>query len=252
MSSPKVRGTMPRVEAPETQGSPDARERARVLPPGGRARRPDRRQEAGSQPDGRAAPGVRTQGSAREVGKEVGQVKKLDLAREREIRQLIWVADDYLARASAARSENGKVGDEAAAFTSEVPPDAKTAHRVRLSSDMTSAAIRLGTVEEVLAGSGHPRPGYLECDRYFGRKKRPPGSSFPGPAWLHLMLRNNASHEEPPADPKTDLARRREERQAFVVGLTFVETYATLEKIAAELREHLRQKHGLVCPTTAR
>jgi hypothetical protein len=65
---------------------------------------------------------------------------------------------------------------------------------------LSSAAIRLASIEEVLKDANVQNDSYRQCRDYFNGRDGDaddPRGSTPS-EWLHVMLRDNAAHEEPP------------------------------------------------------
>ena len=171
----------------------------------------------------------------------------LDPKRKREIRQLMFVAERYLSLSEPARHQaSRKLGDTAAHFESGATPSGEIQQLTFLAADLSSAGIRLATIDEILYRADSDRPGYKTCVRYFSWKDLPEGSALPNDAeWLHVMLRDSIGHDEPPQGRTTSLATRRGERQDLIEGLSFARAYETLKSIAVKLRSHLEEEHHI-------
>lgn len=170
----------------------------------------------------------------------------------REIRQLMFVAEWYLSQAEPARLETvRKLGDTAAEFMPGTMPSSEGQRLTFLAASLSSAAIRLATIDDVLRRDPihDPRPAYVECVGYFGWTSPDPAWTFPScTEWLHVMLRDAIAHSEPPQDTgeNAQQAERRSERQSLIQQLRFSEAYEVLLAIAERLRNDLTQKYEVV------
>jgi hypothetical protein len=168
----------------------------------------------------------------------------LSAKQQREIRQLMYVARHYLRCASPAKKESlWKLGDTAPDFRSGLPPSRKTRRLALLGAHLSSAAIRLATVEKVLYKAKAPTGAYKACEAYYYDLS---GSQFPAPSdCLHIFLRDSIGHAEPPEISTSTHEPRWEERQKYIEALPFPDAYTFLEGIDRRLREHLTRRHKI-------
>jgi hypothetical protein len=128
----------------------------------------------------------------------------------------------------------------------------KTRQLTIVSADLSSAAIRLASIDDVLRTAGVSRGTYNACRAYFkgGGKLSDAAGKLRFDEWFHVMLRDGAAHEEPPLTPKaTDTkSMRRRTRQTYIEKTTFAEAYARIQKIANDLFTELRTRHNIVPP----
>lgn len=175
-------------------------------------------------------------------------------AHRRQIAQFILIADSYI---SLANNAAGLTGETFGMTKLEFMPPASLSARARdlclLSAHLSSAAIRLASIDEVLKWANEGRATYKECREYFSIGARSTGVDSRGEScseWLHVMLRDNAAHEEPVAGDSSTIARARwNARQRLVERLTFSEVYAQLKVISAQLRAHLGSTFAMSLPT---
>ena len=163
---------------------------------------------------------------------------------QREIRQLMYVARHYLRCASQAKRERLQtLGDTASDFRSGILPSQKTRRLALLGAHLSSAAVRLATVEKILYKAKVPTDAYKVVEAYFYDLS---GSEFPAPSeCLHILLRDSIAHQEPPEGSGCTKPQRWEERQRSIERLSFPDAYKFLEGIDRRLREHLTEKHKL-------
>jgi len=172
-------------------------------------------------------------------------------AHKRQLSKFALIADGYLGLATASAQISETFGMTKAAFlpSSSVTDDVRKL--AMLSAHLSSAAIRLASIDEVLKWAGFSRTTYHECRNYFGKRPSTTTVDLRGEScseWLHVMLRDNAAHEEPPLMHPDLEQQRRRGRQNCIEGLTFAEVYAKLQQIATEIRDHLRAQHSLIVP----
>src|SRR5215470_14998392 len=132
------------------------------------------------------------------------------------------IAEEYLKLASPAQ---GEVTETLGMTKESFMPGAAVTENIReltiVGAHLSSAAIRLASIEDVLRESGNAAPSYSECRAYYGGAERlgekqldddPRGQGCS--EWFHVMLRDNAAHKEPPRDhADTRTQRRRQQRQ---------------------------------------
>lgn len=170
----------------------------------------------------------------------------------RQIAQFMLIAQHYLSLAAPA----GKEGVETLGMTKhDFMPGAPINERTRglaiIGAHISSAAIRLASVEEILTSANEPNLPYVECRAYF-RGEASPQDDDPRAStcseWFHVMLRDNAAHEEPPSAPTGRRAKRWRIRQNCLENTTFAQAYLRVCEIANSLRTLLTQEHGLSLP----
>ncbi len=172
---------------------------------------------------------------------------------KRQIAQFMLIAEHYLSLAAPAANEV----QETLGMTKHdfLPGAAITDNSVRLAiigAHISSAAIRLASVEEVLRNAGAANQYYVECRTYFsGRGKSQIGDPRASTCseWFHVMLRDNAAHEEPPLAPANPISQRRRARQTNLENTTFARAYSKVREIAESLRTLLEAKYRVVLPT---
>ncbi len=167
---------------------------------------------------------------------------------QRQIAQFLFIAQHYLQLAEPAERETretlGMTKDD---FLPGVPLTERTRHLIAIGAHLSSAAIRLASIEDVLDDANVPNGSYRRCREYFsggGPAADDPRGSTPS-EWLHVMLRDNAAHEEPPAAPTSTKERRRRARQDCLEAMTFAVAFVQVRTIANNLRNDLIETHGL-------
>lgn len=166
---------------------------------------------------------------------------------QRQIAQFMFVVEHYLALAASAQDETtetfGMAKDD---FMPGMPLTERREHLIRIGANLSSAAIRLTSIEDVLRDAGVANASYVACRRYFSNADGAGdvrGST--ASEWLHVMLRDNAAHEEPSQSPVSVIGQRRRARQDCLEAITFAEAFMRLRQIASSLREALEQTHGM-------
>jgi len=150
-------------------------------------------------------------------------------AHKRQLSQFALIADGYLRLASDSAQIFETFGMTKTAFLPSSSITEEVQKLAMLSAHLSSAAIRLASMEEVLKWAGFSRTTYDECRSYFGwhpsiRTADERGQSCS--EWLHIMLRDNAAHEEPPITHPDLEQQRRRSRQDCIERLTFAEVLA--------------------------
>jgi hypothetical protein len=167
----------------------------------------------------------------------------------RQIAQFLVIADYYLELAAPAAAMLQTMGDSKRRFmdpTRITPEDRALAI---IGAHLSSAAIRLASIEDVLDDAGVGDASYRECRGYFSGAARlanndPRASTCSD--WLHVMMRDNAGHAEPPTTSSNLRDVRRCERQDFLFGLSLSDAYARLCLIASAIRTRLAKNQGIV------
>jgi len=168
----------------------------------------------------------------------------LGVEEQREVRQLLFVARYYLRQASAAKKERlRRLGDTAADFKAGVRPTRKTRRLALVAAHLSSAAVRLATIEKVLSASRSPTDTYKACQAFYQKEVSdyPPATDC-----LHVLLRDSIGHAEPRA------GSRWRKRQDDIQELSFATAYDTLATIEGTLRGHLKTKHRITLPAIGR
>jgi hypothetical protein len=167
---------------------------------------------------------------------------------QRQIGQFMFIAEYYLRFAQPAERETtetlGMTKDD---FLPGVPLTANTCRLTPIGAHLSSAAIRLASIEEVLKDANVQNDSYRQCRDYFnghGEDADDPRGSTPS-EWLHVMLRDNAAHEEPPVAPTSKVGRRRRARQDCLEAMTFSVAFLQIQYIARALRSDLIGKHAM-------
>ncbi|SRR6266436_10332604 len=159
---------------------------------------------------------------------------------ERELRQLLFAARHYLRLASGAREERRwKMGDTASDFRRGIRPSRRSRRLTLLGAHLSSAAIRLATVEKVLSRAGSPTDAYRECGAFYRGKA---ASYPPTTECLHVLLRDSIGHEEPSAGSQWH------KRQDDIQVLSFADAHRALTTIEQTLRLYLKTEHGITLP----
>jgi hypothetical protein len=172
--------------------------------------------------------------------------------KKREAAQLLLVAREYLELGSPpAALRDIRMSANANAFTKKLVTNSEWSQTM-LGAHLTSAAVRLASIDAVLKKGGVGRATYIECLTYFSRN-RPTLPARDNRAqvcseWFHVMLRDAIAHEEPqPSDPD-EAQSRYETRQNLIEETTFGAAYAQLRQTADELAVRLRA-HRIVLPS---
>jgi hypothetical protein len=165
---------------------------------------------------------------------------------QRQIAQFMFIAEHYLQLAEPAERESietlGMTKDD---FLPGSPLTEMTQRLTPIGAHVSSAAIRLASIEEVLKDADVQNDSYRECRDYFnGRGEDDLRGSKPS-EWLHVMLRDNAAHEEPSAAPASTVGRRRRARQDCLEAMTFAVAFVQVRSIARALRKDLTERHGM-------
>jgi hypothetical protein len=194
--------------------------------------------------------------SSTQLCNDCGEALPLCRCRKREIAQLMFVADEYLRLAAPSAGIHKRFSETVSDFASGHPVSKETQDLIKLGAHLASAAIRLASIDAVLKQAGVGRPVYLACLAYFNdksfKKERlqdadPRANTVSD--WYHVMLRDNATHQEPPRSASEPVKRRWGIRQKFVPETTPAQAHAQLTHIAGELLQQLKDTHGLVLPT---
>ncbi len=120
-----------------------------------------------------------------------------------------------------------------------------------IGAHLSSAAIRMASVEDVLKQAQVANPSYLDWRAYFHGEKRFADSEPRARTcsdWFHVMLRDNATHVEPPQAPTGRKAKRCRIRQTCIENTTFADAYSKLREISKALHRFLTVRHDLVLP----
>ena len=172
----------------------------------------------------------------------------LQAEHKRQIAQFLLIIDHYIGASARAATSGSMFSLMKAEFYHPKTILPEFLELTIVSAHMSSAAIRLNTIEEVLKEAGHIRPVYRDARKYYGGSPAmatgdPRGTTCS--QWLHVMLRDNAGHEEPVAPVVAgDFRRERwRERQDLLLTLRFNQVYEKLNEIATEMKEWLRRKH---------
>jgi hypothetical protein len=172
----------------------------------------------------------------------------LNAAHERQIAQFLLIAEGYLELASSAATITETLGMTKARFWSPATVGGETRRLAMVGAHLSSAAIRLASIEDVLGKAGVPRRSYTECRDYFSGRSQLPATDNRAQncsEWIHVMLRDNAAHEEPDESPTRLKEVRWRERQDCLVSLTFAATYAKVKEITLELVRQMKADYGI-------
>jgi len=129
----------------------------------------------------------------------------LDAEHKRQIAQFIVVVAYYLDLALPARRETDVTFEMTKLhYVPGATATARTRELTIISGNLSSAAIRLASIDDVLKIAGVSRKSYNECRSYFkgGGTLSDSDGQQRFDAWFHVMLRDGAAHEEPPIAPK--------------------------------------------------
>ena len=173
-------------------------------------------------------------------------------AHKRQIAQFMVIVQHYLDLASPAKAEREEtLGMTKDSYLPGATATESTRQLTIIGAHLSSAAIRLASIEDVLKNAKVANRSYLECRAYFdGQGDLSDSEAWARmPKWFHVMLRDNAAHEEPPVAPEGKKARRRRARQTYIENTTFADAYTMVHAIATELFEVLRARHEVVPPT---
>jgi hypothetical protein len=155
----------------------------------------------------------------------------LTIDQERESAQLMFVARHYLSLvAKACKSSTTTMGATKVAFAGSRTLTKPERRETIVNAHLTSAAIRLASVDKILSKAG--------CARL----------SSPLSEQFHVMLRDAVGHEEPDMwSTKTcgglNTYRERQER---IENTTHADAYSTLRSIAHAVETFLKTRHGIV------
>jgi len=171
---------------------------------------------------------------------------ELDVDQKRQIIQLWITARSYVLKARRAGAETRQIthGDIKLKFEEGCTPSADDLQILYMGADLTSAAVRLVTIEEILH-SLEPRrstTGYQSLVGYFGTKDLHPrlelGTGLD--SWLHVLMRHNLAHEEPLiSDPSSESNWRRLQRQQVLESLTVAQSCTSLRVVVETLKKVL-------------
>ena len=191
--------------------------------------------------------------------------------RKRELRQLMFVAFHYLDLASEAvvtKHSAVTFGSLADKFPLSGELEEPLRERTLLSANLTSAAMRLASVDHVLrkAGDGSRRV-HKDCSNYFSGDKDDIPDLRERPEWFHIMLRDVIGHAEPDdsendqaasqEDPSNETKRalkerrkneRYEARAKYFAGTTLGWAHSRLRLTAAQLMYFLKTHYGISEP----
>ena len=174
----------------------------------------------------------------------------LPVEHQRQIAQFMFIVEHYLTLAAPAQDEGtetfGMTKDD---FMPGIPLTDRSRHLTRVSAHLSSAAIRLASIEDVMKDAGVGNPSYIACRKYFSSADG--GDDLRGATaseWLHVMLRDNAAHEEPPQSPVSVIGQRRRARQDCLEAMTFAEALTRIRQITNSLRGQLEETHGMIFP----
>lgn len=161
------------------------------------------------------------------------------------------VAREYLRLARPAASKHTPLGSTMPGFSKGPAISKQTRRDTMLGAHLASAAIRLASIDAVLCEAKAGRRIYRDCRAFFRGDQKFADSDCASrlSEWLHVMLRDNATHEEPQpmaTDPKR---KRWGIRQRLLVRTTFAQAYTYLTRIADDLRTHMKLTHNLALPT---
>jgi hypothetical protein len=168
---------------------------------------------------------------------------------KREIAQLMFVARHYLRLATSAKGEAVKMGNTKGDFASGATLGKRARRLTIIGAHLSSAAIRLASIEDVFEDAGIPNPSYVDCRAYFRGDPRLADTdprAVTCSDWLHIMLRDNAAHEEPDPARTGRKGIRWKTRQSNLEHTTFADAFDKIRAIATDLRT-LSLKHGVAC-----
>jgi len=169
---------------------------------------------------------------------------------QRQIAQFMFIVEYYLSLAAPAQLETtetlGMTKDD---FMPGIPLTDRGRELTRIGAHLSSAAIRLASIEDVMKDAGVASSSYLACRKYFSSADG--GEDSRGSTrseWLHVMLLDNAAHEEPPQSPASVVGQRRRARQDCLESMSFARAFTQLREIADKLRARLEDTHGMMFP----
>lgn len=170
---------------------------------------------------------------------------------QRQIAQFMVIAKSYLQNATPAATISDTLGMTKAWYRPPAVLTVQMWNQTFVGAHLSSAAVRLAAVEDVLLKAGVQRAKYKECRWYFSAKNHDAVmglSHSKCSEWLHVMLRDNAAHEEPDRNPNEYYEKRWRERQDFIEALPFADAYRMVTHIADELAAHLIAQHSFSLP----
>lgn len=172
---------------------------------------------------------------------------------KRQIAQFLIIAEHYLELGAAAQQLSQTMGDSKARFMDPSRITSADCSLAITGAHLSSAAIRLASIEDVLDDAGVGDPSFVSCRAYFSgatsiANNDPRASTCS--EWLHVLMRDNAGHAEPPTHSSRLRDIRRCERQSFLLGLTLANAYAKLREIATSIRDRLARVHGFSITVT--
>jgi hypothetical protein len=180
---------------------------------------------------------------------EEGGPVALDPVHARQIAQFMLIAETYLDLSSPASAETREtLGMTKYAFMPGSALDPRTRALAILGAHISSAAIRLASVENVLERAGESMPHYRACRDYFNGDGPDNLNGRTCSRWFHVMLRNNAAHEEPSRTHLGVREQRRRERQDCIEMTTFSEAHSKIRAIANELQSLVTTTYGIAPP----
>jgi hypothetical protein len=172
--------------------------------------------------------------------------KELDVDQKRQVIQL-WIASrNYLhkARWAGAVTCQATHRDIKLRFEEGCSPSVDDLQMLYMGADLNSAAVRLGTIDEILHSLQPKRStsGYQSLVGYFGTKDSPARLELESgmDSWVHILMRHNVAHEEPLiSDPKSEAHWRRIQRQHALEDLTVAQAFKSLTLIFETLKKVL-------------
>lgn len=179
----------------------------------------------------------------------------LNYDHEREITQLLFIAKNYLSLGSDARLfANDTLAAAKDCFARGATPSTRARELTIVGAHLSSAAVRLVSIEEVLRGAKVSTLRLNACRDYFGDKGPLQDSEarVRFPDWFYIMLRDNTAHEEPTQELTQELpevVRRRQIRQEYLESTKFPDAHSNLQGNVDALSTFLRETHRMVLPT---
>lgn len=171
----------------------------------------------------------------------------LGIEEKRQITQFLLIAEHYLNLAKDSVDLHQTMGECKSSFLDPNRISSADLDLAILGAHLSSAAIRLASIEDVLADAGEGDPSFLSCRSYFNGSTSMNNNDHRASScseWLHVMLRDNAGHAEPPTASQRLRDMRRCERQRFILTLSLSEANSRLCEIYASVRDRLVQHHG--------
>jgi hypothetical protein len=115
---------------------------------------------------------------------------------KRQIAQFMLIAEHYLSLAGPAAHERETLGMTKHVFMPSNPVTAASVKLAIVGAHISSAAIRLTSIEGVLEDAHNANPSYRRCRDYFNGKTSMPDNDLRGSTcseWFHVRLRDNVA-----------------------------------------------------------